>query len=164
MCLFLCLEKAVSHSGCLRGVADELVEEIDLLRGERQFWRGFGDGSVEHSDPEDPPAEQAQDREQVPTRNRPSHLGTRAVRQCLQFNTKTPHPISVCLEHAPEAATPAQTQYLWVIERKTGRLRRFHQSAWQRSAGTSLHFAIWRVDPWPESSFRTRPITVYRET
>src|SRR5258708_3272368 len=65
MCLFLCLEKAVSHSCCLRGVADELVEEIDLLRGERQFWRGFGDGSVEHSDPEDPPAEQAQDREQV---------------------------------------------------------------------------------------------------
>src|SRR5260370_3658700 len=65
MCLFLCLEKAVSHSGCLRGVADELVEEIDLLRGERQFWRGFGEGSVEHRDPEDPPAEQAQDREQV---------------------------------------------------------------------------------------------------
>src|SRR5258708_31808017 len=55
----------------------------------------------------------------VPTRNRPSHLGTRAVCPCLQFNTKTPHPISVCLEHAPEAATPAQTKYLWVIERLT---------------------------------------------
>src|SRR3981189_3227748 len=53
----------------------------------------------------------------VPTRNRPPHLGTRAVCPCLQFNTKTPQPISVCLEHAPEAATPAQTKYLWVIER-----------------------------------------------
>jgi hypothetical protein len=31
-------------------------------------------------------------------------------------NLKTPQPISVCLEHAPEAATPAQTKYLWVIE------------------------------------------------
>src|SRR3981189_3269907 len=60
----------------------------------------------------------------VPTRNRPPHLGTRAVCPCLQFNTKTTHPISVCLEHAPEAATPAQTKYLWEIERKTTRLRK----------------------------------------
>src|SRR3979490_1697944 len=59
----------------------------------------------------------------VPTRNRPPHLGTRAVCPCLQFNTKTPQPISVCLEHAPEAATPAQTKYLWVIERFDTRLR-----------------------------------------
>src|SRR4030088_1312249 len=58
----------------------------------------------------------------VPTRNRPPHLGTRAVCPCLQFNTKTPQPISVCLEHAPEAATPAQTKYLWVIERCNGGL------------------------------------------
>src|SRR3979490_2744047 len=54
----------------------------------------------------------------VPTRNRPPHLGTRALCPCLQFNTKTPQPISVCLEHAPEAAPPAQTKYLWVIERR----------------------------------------------
>src|SRR4030088_437215 len=63
----------------------------------------------------------------VPTRNRPPHLGTRAVCPCLQFNTKTPQPISVCLEHAPEAATPAQTKYLWVIERLAARLKRAHK-------------------------------------
>src|SRR5258706_15782972 len=78
----------------------------------------------------------------VPTRNRPSHLGTRAVCPCLQFNTKTPHPISVCLEHAPEAATPAQTKYLWVIERWSGpflwvgvRVMYPHSVMWIHSSG-----------------------------
>jgi hypothetical protein len=46
----------------LRGIADQLVEEILLLRGERQLWRDFRHSSIEHSHPEDPPTEQAQDR------------------------------------------------------------------------------------------------------
>src|SRR3981189_1002869 len=86
----------------------------------------------------------------VPTRNSSPHLGTRAVCPCLQFNTKTPHPISVCLEHAPEAATTAQTKYLWVIESKITRLRYGSEALHIIEVGCSTR-ALITPTPSPQS-------------
>ena len=43
----------------------DLVEEIDLVRCQRKRWRGIRCGSVDHRHPENPPAQDAEQRDQI---------------------------------------------------------------------------------------------------